>query len=52
MIVIGGLKPATRYLIRVFARNMIADSNRTNEILIQTGNVAMQLIYLKHIYFI
>ncbi|CAG2220641.1 unnamed protein product [Mytilus edulis] len=52
VIVIGGLKPATRYLIRVFARNMIADSNRTKEILIQTGNVAMQLIYLKRIYFI
>ncbi|VDI07707.1 Hypothetical predicted protein, partial [Mytilus galloprovincialis] len=36
--VIGGLQPATKYLIRMFARNMIDDSNRTEEILVQTAN--------------
>ncbi|CAG2224898.1 unnamed protein product [Mytilus edulis] len=35
---IGGLQPATKYLIRMFARNMIDDSNRTDEILVQTAN--------------
>ncbi|XP_063427158.1 protein turtle homolog B-like [Mytilus trossulus] len=41
VIVIGGLKPTTRYLIRVFATNIIADSNRTKEILIQTDEYAI-----------
>ncbi|CAG2197049.1 unnamed protein product [Mytilus edulis] len=36
--VIGGLQPATKYLIRIFARNMIDDSNRTEEILVQTDS--------------
>ncbi|CAC5422324.1 unnamed protein product [Mytilus coruscus] len=38
-IVIGGLQPATKYLIRMFSRNMIDDSNRTEEILIKTGKL-------------
>ncbi|VDI41440.1 Hypothetical predicted protein [Mytilus galloprovincialis] len=33
---IGGLQPATNYLIQMFARNMIDDSNRTEEISVQT----------------
>lgn len=40
-IIIGGLQPATKYLIRMFSRNLFGDSNRTEEILIQTGNVVM-----------
>ncbi|CAG2196322.1 unnamed protein product [Mytilus edulis] len=40
-IVIGGLQPATKYIVRMFSRNMIDDSNRTEEILIQTSNVVM-----------
>ncbi|CAC5387657.1 unnamed protein product [Mytilus coruscus] len=40
--VIGGLQPVTIYLIRMFSRNRIHDSKRTEEILIQTGNVLMQ----------
>ncbi|XP_052103597.1 uncharacterized protein LOC127737105 [Mytilus californianus] len=41
LIVIGGLQPATKYLIRMFSRNMIDDSNRTEEILIQTDKYAI-----------
>ncbi|CAG2192578.1 unnamed protein product [Mytilus edulis] len=39
--IIGGLQPATKYLIRMFSRNLIGDSNRTEDILIQTGNIVM-----------
>ncbi|VDH90424.1 Hypothetical predicted protein [Mytilus galloprovincialis] len=39
--VICGLNPATKYIIRMFARNMIDDSNRTEDFIIQTGNVVM-----------
>ncbi|XP_071160918.1 cell adhesion molecule Dscam2-like [Mytilus edulis] len=35
-LVIDGLQPSTRFLIRMFARNMIDDSNRTEDILVQT----------------
>ncbi|VDI34016.1 Hypothetical predicted protein [Mytilus galloprovincialis] len=38
-IVIDGLHPATKYLIRMFSRNMIADSYRTAEVAIQTGRL-------------
>ncbi|CAG2197045.1 unnamed protein product [Mytilus edulis] len=43
-IVICGLQPATLYFIRMFSRNLIDDSNRTGEIIIQTGNVVMQMM--------
>ncbi|CAC5390334.1 unnamed protein product [Mytilus coruscus] len=36
--VIGGLQPETKYLIRMFSRNMIDDSNKTEEIIIQTAD--------------
>lgn len=36
--VIGGLQHATKYIIRMFSRNMINDSNKTEDILILTGN--------------
>lgn len=38
---IDGLQPETNYLIRMFARNMIDDSNRTEEIVVQTGGNAV-----------
>ncbi|CAG2196317.1 unnamed protein product [Mytilus edulis] len=41
-IIIGGLQPATKYLIRMFSRNLIDDSNRTEEILIQTDKYAIK----------
>ncbi|CAC5418103.1 unnamed protein product [Mytilus coruscus] len=34
--VIGGLQPPTEYLFRIFSRNMIDDSNKTEEISIKT----------------
>ncbi|XP_052103596.1 nephrin-like [Mytilus californianus] len=34
--VIGGLQLATKYIIRMLARNMIDESNRTEEIIVQT----------------
>ncbi|VDI35763.1 Hypothetical predicted protein [Mytilus galloprovincialis] len=40
-IIIGGLQPATKYLIRMFSRNLIDDSKRTEEILIQTDKYAI-----------